>query len=137
MLQRLTQLKNRKGFTLIEMIVVLIIIAILIVATVPTMMGFIREARTRADAAIARTAYVAAQQTIIELMNKNTAPLVPTLGQDVTTLVMGEALFGRLLGSDHGSGTITSITIRNDVDGSVTLVYTPAAAGPDNIITIP
>jgi len=64
MLKRLTQLKNKKGFTLIEMIVVLVIIAILIVATVPTMMGFINDARDRATAAEARSVYMAIQGTI-------------------------------------------------------------------------
>lgn len=53
--------KNKKGFTLVEIIVVLVIIAILAAIAIPTMMGFVRDAQDQALIAEARTAYYAAQ----------------------------------------------------------------------------
>lgn len=58
--------KNRKGFTLVEIIVVLIILAILAAFTIPTMLGFVNDARGKAMIAEARTVYVAAQSTATE-----------------------------------------------------------------------
>ncbi|MEG1049558.1 MAG: prepilin-type N-terminal cleavage/methylation domain-containing protein [Oscillospiraceae bacterium] len=58
--------KNKKGFTLIEIIVVLVILAILAAATIPSMLGFVKEANNKAIIAEARTAYVAAQMIATE-----------------------------------------------------------------------
>ena len=52
-------LKNKKGFTLVEILVVLAILAILIAIAVPTMMGALNDARDKASLADARTAYIA------------------------------------------------------------------------------
>lgn len=60
-LQTMKALKNKRGFTLIEMIVVLVILAILVAAMIPSMLGFVEDSRAKAMAAEARTAYVAAQ----------------------------------------------------------------------------
>ena len=58
--------KNRKGFTLVEIIVELIILAILAAFTIPTMLGFVNDARGKAMIAEAREVYVAAQSTATE-----------------------------------------------------------------------
>lgn len=58
--------KNRKGFTLVEIIVVLVILAILAAFTIPTMLGFVNDARGKAYIAEARTVYVAAQSAATE-----------------------------------------------------------------------
>jgi prepilin-type N-terminal cleavage/methylation domain-containing protein len=52
-------LTNRKGFTLIELIVVIVIIAILIAALTPAILGVIRRANIAADEADARTVMMA------------------------------------------------------------------------------
>jgi len=54
-------LKNRKGFTLMELIVVLIIIAILMAALLPSLIGWINDAREAALRVEGRTALVAIQ----------------------------------------------------------------------------
>jgi len=59
--------RNKKGFTLIEIIVVLVIIAILAAAGIPSMMNFIGQARSRALAAEGRTCYIAVQAVYNEM----------------------------------------------------------------------
>lgn len=58
--------KKDKGFTLVEIIVVLVILAILAAFTIPTMLGFVNDARGKAMIAEAREVYVAAQSTATE-----------------------------------------------------------------------
>ncbi|WP_414733109.1 type II secretion system protein [Acetobacterium carbinolicum] len=58
--------KNRKGFTLVEIIVVLVILAILAAFTIPTMLGFVNDAKGKAHIAQAREVYVAAQAAATE-----------------------------------------------------------------------
>lgn len=64
--------KNRKGFTLIEIIVVLVILAILAAATIPTMLKFVDNANGKALIAEARAAYLAAQMIATEQNAKGT-----------------------------------------------------------------
>lgn len=58
--------KSRKGFTLVEIIVVLVILAVLAAFTIPTMLGFVEDAKGKALIAEAREVYVAAQATATE-----------------------------------------------------------------------
>lgn len=51
--------KNKKGFTLVEILVVLAILAILIAIAVPTMAGALNDAKDKASMADARAAYIA------------------------------------------------------------------------------
>lgn len=60
----LKNLKSNKGFTLIEMIVVLLIIAILAAASIPSMIRYIDEARRGANVAKTRSVYTAAQAQV-------------------------------------------------------------------------
>ena len=57
---------NRKGFTLVELIVVLVIIAILAAITVPTMSTYIDKANEKKIVTDARSLYVAAQTILTE-----------------------------------------------------------------------
>lgn len=52
--------KRKQGFTLIEIIVVLLILAILSAIAIPSMLGYVKEARDSAKLADARTGYLAA-----------------------------------------------------------------------------
>ena len=53
--------KNKKGFTLVEIIVVLLIIGILLAITIPSIMGYVSQARDAQFEAEGRAGYVAAQ----------------------------------------------------------------------------
>ncbi len=62
--------KNRKGFTLVEIIVVLVILAILAAFTIPAMLGFVNDAKGKAKIAEAREVYVAYQSAVTEVAAK-------------------------------------------------------------------
>lgn len=66
MLKLKKQLRNQKGFTLVELIVVLVILAILAAFTIPAMLGFVEDAKGKAAIAEAREVYVAAQTAATE-----------------------------------------------------------------------
>ena len=66
MLKLLQAMKNRKGFTLMELIVVLIILAVLIAALTPVLIGWINDARETAIRAEGRTALLAVQTAFTE-----------------------------------------------------------------------
>lgn len=59
--------KNKKGFTLVELIVVLVILAILIALLVPALTGYIDKAKQRGVETEARNALIAAQTEVGEL----------------------------------------------------------------------
>ena len=121
-------LKNKKGFTLIEIIVVLVIIALLAAATIPAMIGFVNEARGKAYAAEARVGLVAAQATVTELVAS---------GVDVKTInlerIKKEKSFENMVDNDveGGMDAFIEITIKdNRVTG---IVYVSAN---DYVVTI-
>lgn len=60
------RVKNKKGFTLVELIVVLVILAILIALLVPTLTGYIDKANEKKVLAEAKLALNAAQVTETE-----------------------------------------------------------------------
>lgn len=67
----LKKLTNKKGFTLMEMLIVVAIIAILIAIAIPTFSGALTKAHTATDTANIRAGYASAQ---IEVMTSNTVP---------------------------------------------------------------
>lgn len=106
--------KNRKGFTLVEIIVVLVILAILAAFTIPAMLGFVNDAKKKANIAIARECYVAAQSAATELAATTTNSDKDKVKTKADTLVSGDL--------NGGNYTVTLVT--GDVAKVDSITYT-------------
>lgn len=118
LLQRMRKIGlNKKGFTLVELIVVLVILAILLAILVPSLVGWINRARTRGDLVEARQVYLAAQ-TIAE-ENDTAGPL--GLGHDDPSNP-GTLLVDAII--QLATNTATSVSpetnLSNSLNGSIT-----------------
>ncbi len=133
MIQMINKLKkNQKGFTLVELIVVLVILAILAAFTIPAMLGFVNDAKDKAEISKARELYVAAQAVATEFSAKGVS------NSDIITGIQGfgatsaptagdsEKVYESLIAKIGGdvTGTITGVTM----DGAkvTKLIYTPS-----------
>ena len=103
--------KNRKGFSLIELIVCLVIMAILAAALVPTLIGYIRQTRqsnVKNEAASA----VSAAQTIASSAFADTSGqyISKATGSNVTLTIYNSAesaTFGTLTGKKGAAANMT------------------------------
>ena len=122
MFRIINNLKNRKGFTLIELIVVLAVLAIIMAIAVPRFMG-VRESAAL-DSDISTIASVAklvelefVRQNITEVTNNKTAD---DLGIKVEELIVGNFANGLNFQSEElKGGGIASADVVFDENGSV------------------
>lgn len=121
MLKKLWNKKNdKKGFTLVELIVVLIILAILAALLIPALTGYIDKAKNKQIVAETRMAVMAAQTLVDEEYAKGTDPLIAPSVTDIQEL--GEITGDITLESDDiTDGKITTMTYER---AGKTCVYT-------------
>lgn len=105
-------IKNKKGFTLVEVIAVLVILAILIAIVVPNVNTYIKKAKDRELQLTARNVYLAACVEAAEFYGKNTAVTEADI-KDETAATSGVA-------AADFSITITDNTVTSITYGGIT-----------------
>lgn len=75
----LKKFTNKKGFTLMEMLIVVAIIVILVAIAIPTFSNSLNKARVSADAANIRAAYAEAVVEYLDTADKITADITKTV----------------------------------------------------------
>lgn len=118
MFEKIRKMKNKKGFTLVELIVVLVILAILAALLVPALTGYIDKARKQSIIAETRQCVMAAQ-TIASEKYGATEGNVANTDIDVT----------KVTGLAEVKGEVSGITIGKAGDSKyngkvMTLTYT-------------
>lgn len=114
--------ENKKGFTLVELIVVLVILAILAALLVPALTGYIDKAKRKSIVAETRQAVMAAQTLVDEAYGKQVVGGTVTVGTGKgDTVQISEVATLAELNADN----IKSVTVGTGDDaGKVTkLVY--------------
>ena len=89
-------IKKKKGFTLIELIIVIAIIAILAAIAIPNFLSIQRKSRVKADIASAKTIYDATSALIAE------GKIVPVKDQTITLTISREKV---IKGNDKADAT--------------------------------
>lgn len=107
---------NKKGFTLVEIIVVLVILAVLAAAAIPTMLGFVEDAKGKAEIANARAAYVACQSIATEEQASGMVQATTT-GKTVASLISGTKY---TIGDSGGNAKLNTMLATDMTDAEVT-----------------
>ncbi|WP_051688987.1 type IV pilin protein [Butyrivibrio sp. AE2032] len=108
---------TKKGFTLVELIVVLVILAVLAAMLVPALTGYIKRARQEKDYQMAATVLTAAQSAATYQYsqgNPSTGTLTITGATDAGNNTKVMDLIG------DASGLVTDISFTSDTNGIIT-----------------
>jgi prepilin-type N-terminal cleavage/methylation domain-containing protein len=139
---------NDKGFTLVELIVVLVILAILAAILVPALLGYIDKAREKQITTNAEAAYVAAQALATEAYGKGIDVDDNVTSQKIMNLTDIEESF--TIHASYGGTTKTSVNndkrseyiisqftyTQTATNGKVAIWYQKGASGGSDGVTV-
>ena len=117
------KLKDKKGFTLVELIVVLVILAILAALLVPALTGYIDKAKNQSIIAETRQVVMAAQTLADEAYGKK------DVGVEITYGDTGDIKAADILALAEAKGTIGNITTLTYTAKGKTCTYTATPTG--------
>ena len=124
------KIKNTKGFTLMEMLIVVAIIAILIAIAIPTFTAQLEKAREAADIANIRSAY---SEAMVEYLNSTTTTsstttvTKPTAKMTQTKKGWDSVEWPDYLGTNKPEPTKgETVTVSVDAEGKVSCAVTGA-----------
>jgi len=120
---------NKKGFTLIEVIVVLVILAILAAILIPSMIGWINKAQDKSSVVEARSVLLAEQTIASENYKMTDSQLAGALKKDGSAVTgFPEATYAKVMElaevSTTGTAAVTSVTFSNHKVTAMTYVST-------------
>ena len=113
------KIKNTKGFTLMEMLIVVAIIAILIAIAIPTFTAQLEKAREAADIANIRSAY---SEAMVKYLDGDPNPDAETPDMTQTTPGWDHVTWPEYLGKAADAPTPTKgdkVTVTVKADGTV------------------
>ena len=115
----MNKIKNTKGFTLMEMLIVVAIIAILIAIAIPTFTTQLEKAREAADIANIRSAY---SEAMVKYLDGDANPSAPTPEMTQTTAGWDHVTWPDYLGKAADAPKPTkgdTVTVTVQEDGTV------------------
>lgn len=134
------KLTNKKGFTLMEMLIVVAIIVILVAISVPTFTSQLEKARNATDEANIRAAKASASTAYLALEDDEEADFYDSDDEDAVATRFYDAENGKLLETNtitegYGKGSENSakgkvIQVVIDKEGNVTCSWVAAAVTP-------
>lgn len=113
---------NKKGFTLVELIVVLVILAILAALLIPSLTGYIKKAKEKQIIAETRQVVMAAQTLADEAYAKGTSIDAAWVTTNSTAILNLAEVKGSISDPTFVDGKLTKLTY-TEAGGSETCTY--------------
>ena len=138
MLKKLLKQRNKKGFTLIELIVVLVILAILVAAAAPAMMGDVNQAKKASYLANCRAVYVAGQADITAQLGTTGSVATTNMATNINKMVPEIAADKiTVTGTTPATYTQDQYTVVVDITNQkITEVSFKFGSGNNDIVTV-
>ena len=134
MFEKIRKMKNKKGFTLVELIVVLVILAILAALLIPALTGYIDKANNQKVIATTRQVVMAAQTEVSEAYGKaSTGKLTDTTLSNANKGTAPAPEFDKICSLaevSEGKNGVTAITIKYNAEAMLLRLRLPRVARP-------